>query len=107
VSPGRSSLLDSVTIKEYYLSVITRITGKNQVTVPAEIVRKARLSHGTRLEWRLTDREDVLEVRVLPDQSSLAHALRGRGRKSLRKRGSAVDRLIAERRRENSGRTRK
>jgi bifunctional DNA-binding transcriptional regulator/antitoxin component of YhaV-PrlF toxin-antitoxin module len=87
--------------------MITTITGKNQVTVPAEIVGKARLGPGTRLEWRLTDRQDVLEVHVLPDSSSVAKALRGRGRVSLKTGGSPVDRLIAERGREESGRTRK
>ena len=87
--------------------MITRMTGKNQVTVPAEIAAKAGLTPGTRLLWRLTDRRDVLEVRVLPNQASIAEALRGRGRKSMRKRGSPVDRLIAERSLEESGRTQK
>lgn len=85
--------------------MITRMTGKNQVTVPAEIAAKAGLKPGTRLQWRLTDRRDVLEVRVLPNQASVAEALRGRGRKSMKKRGSPVDRLIAERSLEESGRT--
>ncbi len=84
--------------------MITKVTGKNQVTVPAEIVDKAGLKPGSRLEWHLTDRKDVLEVRVLPDQASLAEALRGRGRTSLKKRGSPVDRLIAERSLEDRGR---
>jgi bifunctional DNA-binding transcriptional regulator/antitoxin component of YhaV-PrlF toxin-antitoxin module len=83
--------------------VTTRMTGKNQVTVPAEIVGKAGLRRGTRLEWQLTDRKNVLEVHVLPDNSTLAEALRGRGRKSLRKKGSPVDRLVAERTIEESG----
>jgi AbrB family looped-hinge helix DNA binding protein len=85
--------------------VITTITGKNQVTVPAEVVEKAGLKPGTRLEWRLTKKVGVLEVYVLPDAASLARALRGAGKQSLRKRGSPVDRLIAERSQEESGRT--
>ena len=96
-----------MTIKEYILPVTTRMTGKNQVTVPAEIVGKAGLKPGTRLEWRLTDRKDVLEVHVLPDRSSMAEALRGRGRRSLKKKGSPVDRLVAERSLEESGRNSK
>ena len=96
-----------MTIKEYILHVITRVTGKNQVTVPAEIVGKAGLKPGTRLEWQLTDRKDVLEVHVLPDRPSVAEALRGRGRKSLKKKGSPVDRLVAERSLEESGRNTK
>lgn len=83
--------------------MITRVTGKNQVTVPAEIARKAGMRTGTRLEWRTTDRDDVLEVHVLPDPSSLAATLRGRGKVHRRHAGSAVDRLVAERAREDSG----
>jgi bifunctional DNA-binding transcriptional regulator/antitoxin component of YhaV-PrlF toxin-antitoxin module len=77
--------------------VITRITGKNQVTVPAEIVGKAGLKPGTRLDWRTTDREGVLEVRVLPDEAAFAAQLRGRGNNFRRPKGSAVERLHRER----------
>ena len=49
--------------------MITRITGKNQVTIPAEIARKEGVRPGTRLDWRSTDREHVLEVHVLPQRS--------------------------------------
>lgn len=77
--------------------MITRITGKNQVTVPAEIARKEGMRPGTRLEWRPTDRAHILEVRVLPDPVSLSGYLRGRGNRSRRYAGSAVDRLVEQR----------
>lgn len=77
--------------------MITTMTGKNQVTVPAEIARKEGLRPGTRLEWRSTDREHVLEVRVLPDPASVAARLRGLGNTLRRQSGSAVDRLVRER----------
>lgn len=80
--------------------MITRITGKNQVTVPAEIVGKAGLKAGTRLDWRTTDREGVLEVHVLPDQATLASGLRGRGNSFRRHDGSPVDCLHRERERD-------
>lgn len=80
--------------------MITRITGKNQVTVPAEIVDKAGLKAGTRLDWRITDREGVLEVRVLPDRVTLAAGLRGRGNGFRQQDGSAVARLHGERERD-------
>jgi bifunctional DNA-binding transcriptional regulator/antitoxin component of YhaV-PrlF toxin-antitoxin module len=85
--------------------MITTITGKNQVTVPAEIARKEGMRPGTRLEWRATDRAHVLEVRVLPDPASLALYLRGRGNRTRRHSGSAVDRLIRERKDEDKHRT--
>ncbi len=73
------------------------MTGKNQVTVPAEIAAQAGLGPGTRLEWRLTEREGVLEVRVLPDLPTLARRLRGGGKRSGGRKGSVVGRLVTER----------
>jgi bifunctional DNA-binding transcriptional regulator/antitoxin component of YhaV-PrlF toxin-antitoxin module len=86
--------------------MITRITGKNQVTVPAEIARREGMRPGTRLEWRATDRAHILEVRVLPDPASLAMYLRGRGNKSRRQAGSPVDRLVEQRTEEEEARGR-
>jgi bifunctional DNA-binding transcriptional regulator/antitoxin component of YhaV-PrlF toxin-antitoxin module len=80
------------------------MTGKNQVTVPAEIAARVGLGPGTRLEWRVTDRKDVLEVRVLPDLPTLARQLRGRGARSGGRKGSAVERLVEERERDEETR---
>jgi bifunctional DNA-binding transcriptional regulator/antitoxin component of YhaV-PrlF toxin-antitoxin module len=77
------------------------MTGKNQVTVPAELARKEGLRPGTRLEWRSTEREHVLEVRILPDPAQIAASLRGRGNAGRRLSGSAVDRLVHERKNED------
>ncbi len=77
--------------------MITTVTGKNQVTIPAEIARKEGLKPGSKLEWRSTDRPQVLEVVILPDASSIATALRGRGNRFRRLPGSPVDRLARER----------
>jgi bifunctional DNA-binding transcriptional regulator/antitoxin component of YhaV-PrlF toxin-antitoxin module len=80
------------------------MTGKNQVTVPAEIAGKAGLKPGTRLDWRMTNREGVLEVRVLPDQASFAASLRGRGNRFRKLEGSPTERLHREREREEDPR---
>jgi bifunctional DNA-binding transcriptional regulator/antitoxin component of YhaV-PrlF toxin-antitoxin module len=81
--------------------MITTITGKNQVTVPAAIVAEADLRPGTRLDWEVAG-EGVLVVRVLPDRASVAHELRGSGRSHRRRKGtSAVANLVAERARED------
>ena len=97
--PCYSEFLDNSSIKDYCLSVITKVTGKNQITIPVEIAAKLGLRRGARLEWRLTARPDVAEVHVLPDLYSVAEALRGKG-KAHKKTGSPVDRLVAERKRE-------
>jgi hypothetical protein len=75
------------------------------VTVHAEIVGKAGLKTGTRLDWRTTDREGVLEVHVLPDKATLAAGLRGRGKSVRRLNGSSVDRLHREREQEEDARS--
>ena len=81
--------------------MITRITGKNQVTVPAAIVAEADLRPGTRLDWQIAE-EGILIVRVLPDRGTRASQLRGSGRRYRRpNRASAVDGLVRERTREN------
>lgn len=86
------------------MPVITRITGKNQVTVPAEIAAKAGLRMGSRLEWQVTDKPDVLQVRILPETSALAATVRGRGKPYAAPGRSAVDGLVEERERDEGGR---
>jgi bifunctional DNA-binding transcriptional regulator/antitoxin component of YhaV-PrlF toxin-antitoxin module len=81
------------------------MTGKNQVTVPAEIAAKAGMKSGTRLDWRMTDREGILEVHILPSQAALASGLMGRGNSFKRAAGSPVSRLLAEREQEENLRT--
>ena len=83
--------------------MITTITGKNQVTVPAAIATKEGIHPGTRLDWEIAD-EHTLLVRILPDRAELASALRGTGRRHKRKGASAVSNLITERERESEGR---
>ena len=81
--------------------MVTTITGKNQVTIPARIVALEGMEPGTRLEWIPTDREHVIEVRVLPNIARVASALRGRGVRFQKRGGSAVERLMSERQRED------
>jgi AbrB family looped-hinge helix DNA binding protein len=83
--------------------VITTLTGKNQITVPAELTRKRGLKPGTRLEWRETDRPSVLEVVILPDTSTVASSLRGLGNRFRKLPGSPVDRLVKERAADEEG----
>ena len=49
--------------------MITTVTGKNQVTVPAKLAAAEGIEPGTRFAWSFTEREHVLEVRVLKSVS--------------------------------------
>jgi len=84
--------------------MITTVTGKNQVTVPAKIAAAEDIEAGTRLDWRLTAKEHVLEVRILPDRATLARQLRGAGREQLEPGRSPVAELIRERESEDEER---
>ncbi len=79
----------------------TTVTGKNQVTVPAGVAVAEAIEPGTRLQWSLTEREHVLEIRVLPSVAAVAAGLRGRGVRYRQRSGSAVDALVRERERED------
>ena len=81
-------------------SMVTTITG-NQVTVPARMVALAGMEPGTRLEWIPTDCEHVIEVRVHRNIARVAGDLRGRGAHYRKQQGSAVDRLMRDRQRED------
>ena len=60
----------------------TTITGKNQITLPAELVKELDLKPGTRLEWS-----------ILEDRSFLARPLPTRGELSRSVMGLAADKL--------------
>jgi len=59
----------------------TRVTGKRQVTVPAEVARKYHIEPGSRLDWLDGEREDEIRIRVLPGPSELLRQVREIGAK--------------------------
>ena len=73
--------------------MITKVTGKNQTTVPAEIAAKKHIHPGTRLDWQLTDEENMIAVQILPDQGSLASELQGRGQSRKKPRSDSIANL--------------
>ena len=86
--------------------MVTTVTGKNQVTIPAEIVRGAHIQLGTQLDWTFDDKKRVLRVRILPSRGDLARQLLGAGRKYTRQGDDPIAELIAERVRDDDARNR-
>lgn len=82
--------------------MLTTVTGKNQVTIPAGIAVAEAIEPGTRFQWSVTEREHVLEIRVVPSVAEVAAELRGRGVRYRQRSGSAVDALVQEREREDA-----
>lgn len=77
-------------------SMITTVTQKNMVTIPAEVGRRLGIKPGYRLDWQLVEGKDEILVRVIPDRGELARRLLGKG-KHLSPERNAVEELIAER----------
>lgn len=80
--------------------MITTVTGKNQISIPAEIAQANDIRPGCRLEWEQGTRPNTLVVTIHPDPSSVARSLLGRGRRFLKRGQSAVGDLIETRRAE-------
>lgn len=76
--------------------MITTITGKNQVTIPAKLVHELDIQPGQRLEWSLREDGD-LTVRILPSRADLARKAAGMGKSWLKPGQDPVAELIEER----------
>jgi bifunctional DNA-binding transcriptional regulator/antitoxin component of YhaV-PrlF toxin-antitoxin module len=61
--------------------MITTVTGKNQVTIPADLARKYHIEPGARLEWAEGERDDEIRIRVQPGPSELLRQVRELGAK--------------------------
>ena len=46
----------------------TSLTGKNQVTVPAAIVKQLGLEPGAKLDWSVGDEPGLITIRVQPSR---------------------------------------
>jgi bifunctional DNA-binding transcriptional regulator/antitoxin component of YhaV-PrlF toxin-antitoxin module len=57
-------------------SVITTVTGKNQVTLPAELVRELGWRPGTRIDWKKAG-DNALLAKSLPSRGEIAMGVMG------------------------------
>lgn len=79
--------------------MVTTLTRKNQITLPAALVGQAGLQAGARLEWTYVSPEEI-RVRPLPPLNKVVALMKGRGKTLLKPGQSAVKGLVAERQRE-------
>lgn len=96
----RGARLDTASFLDYVCSMTTTVTGKNQVTIPAELARELEIAPGTQLDWA-KGRNGTLVVRIIPSRAELARRLAGRGRRYLRSGSDPIRALIHERERED------
>ena len=76
--------------------MITTVTGKNQITIPAKLASQLDIQPGTRLDWSLGE-DGVLIARPLPGRSELARREAGMGRPWLPAGADPVADLVNER----------
>ena len=69
--------------------MITTVTGKHQITIPAKLAAAMGIVPGSRLEWQTTGQPSVIRVKVLPDRKAIANGLLGAGRAYLAPTGTA------------------
>jgi bifunctional DNA-binding transcriptional regulator/antitoxin component of YhaV-PrlF toxin-antitoxin module len=62
----------------------TTLTGKNQITVPAEITQKLGLAVGAQFEWALGDQPNKITITIKPTRKQLLQRVRELGRKAKR-----------------------
>jgi AbrB family looped-hinge helix DNA binding protein len=58
----------------------TTLTGKNQVTVPAEIAREFGLTPGSKLDWSKGKTPGTIVVKVQPSKRQLVDQIQELGR---------------------------
>ena len=76
--------------------MITTVTGKNQITIPARLASQLDIQPGTRIDWSI-DEMGVLIARPLPRRSELARRVAGMGRPWLTQGANPIADLIHER----------
>jgi AbrB family looped-hinge helix DNA binding protein len=76
--------------------VITTVTGKNQITIPAALARKLSIEPGQRIDWEIGE-DGVLIGKLLPRREELARRAAGMGREWLDEGEDPVADLIDER----------
>ena len=73
--------------------MITTVTQKNMVTIPAEVGRKLGIKPGWRLDWQPVEGRDEILVRVIPDRGERARRLLGDSHAVLRRAGVSKRRV--------------
>lgn len=76
--------------------MITKVTRKNMITIPAEVAQRFGIKPGYRLDWQPVEGKNEILVRVLPERGELARQLLGTGWRFAPDR-DAVAELVAER----------
>ena len=76
--------------------MITTVTGKNQLTLPAKLAKLLDIQPGTRIRWEVAE-DGSIRLHPLPSRSELVKKAEGMGRSWLRPGQSPIAELLQER----------
>jgi AbrB family looped-hinge helix DNA binding protein len=82
-------------------AMITTVTGKNQITIPAKLASQLEITPGTRLDWSV-GKDGILIARPLPSRGELARRAAGMGRSWLPEGMDPIADLVEERLRDEA-----
>ena len=85
-----------MTLLDYNEDMITTVTGKNQITIPAKLARQLDIQPGQRIDWSIGE-DGVLTARLLPSRGEVARQAAGMGRQWLEPGADPIADLIDER----------
>ena len=72
----------------------TTLTGKNQITVPAEITQKLGLTAGAQFDWAMTNQPNKIVITIKPSRKQLLARIRELGRQAKHPGGDAVAEFV-------------
>ena len=84
--------------------MITTVTGKNQVTIPAKLAKELGIKPGNRLDWQPSKEKDMVSVKILPARQAMVMSLMGAGKKFLKKGEDPIAELVKQRKEEDKER---
>lgn len=93
---GEKCFLDKSISLNILEIMITTVTGKNQITIPARLASQLDIQPGTRIDWSVGE-AGVLIARPLPRRGELARQVAGMGRAWLPPGADPIADLIRER----------
>jgi AbrB family looped-hinge helix DNA binding protein len=82
------------------MAIQATITGKNQITIPAAIVRELQLEPGMQLEFQVGEGRTML-VRPVETRAELARRIQGKWRHLLQPGDDPIAELILDREEED------
>lgn len=80
--------------------MITTVTGKNQITLPAKLVKELDIQPGTRIDWSI-DAAGMIHARLLPSRGALARKAGGMGRDWVKAGSDPIADLVKARSKED------